>query len=197
MYLRELPESLLTNRLLSEFMRGSDLEPAESLVHLRKCIRMLPEYNFNLLNRLILHLAEVARHEEDNKMRPPNLAIVFTMSFLPENNVDQIKSMQNVVKLMILNWEELFEHLDSEGENDTTVISNGQLPIDGDDSKSSLEARAIDENSSHAAHSLNASDNARAVDSVDDGKVPLGRQQQPASGFGNSNRDSFTEVSAY
>ena len=48
-------------------------------------LRKLPRPNFDLMERLIVHLARVALHEDDNRMSPSALAIVFAPCILRTN----------------------------------------------------------------------------------------------------------------
>lgn len=110
LYLRELPESLLTQALFGQFIWCGSVSPESSRVDtLRKVIQQLPAPNYAVLRRLMRHLAKVVEHEELNRMSVPNLAIVFSMNFLPPTEVDGMKAMQSIVKTMIQNERELFD----------------------------------------------------------------------------------------
>lgn len=110
LYLRELPEPILTNQLSAEFIECGKaiIDDEASLGPLYSALRKLPEPNFNLLKRLLRHLGAVAALEEKNKMKTPNLAIVFSMSFLPSNGMEYMRATQNLVNSMIVYNEALF-----------------------------------------------------------------------------------------
>lgn len=109
LYLRELPESLLTTALFSGFIQCGSIAPESArIVALKNEVQQLPASNYAVLSRLMSHLAKVVEHESANKMSVPNLAIVFSMNFLPPSEVDGMKAMQSIVKTMIQNAGELF-----------------------------------------------------------------------------------------
>lgn len=110
LYLRELPESLLTQALFGQFIWCGSVTPESARVDtLKKVIQQLPAPNYAVLRRLMRHLARVVEHEELNRMSVPNLAIVFSMNFLPPTEVDGMKAMQSIVKTMIQSERELFD----------------------------------------------------------------------------------------
>lgn len=104
LYLRQLPESLLTFRLYPEFIRVAkesfsficnsttckDASENEELrdeydnltKKLREVVMQLPTANRVTAERLIKHLKRVAEHVEDNAMPGSNLAIVFGPTLL-------------------------------------------------------------------------------------------------------------------
>lgn len=109
LYLRELPDPLLTDELFGDFIAIASINSKEEqLRSLRNCLRKLPAPNYHLLQRIIEHLNLVVRHEATNKMSTPNLAIVFSMNFLPPNAMDQMRPMQNIINTMIVNELYLF-----------------------------------------------------------------------------------------
>lgn len=108
LYLRELPEPLITNALFEEFVACAT--SSDNLKHdLKRTINKLPRVNYALLGRLMHHLYLVVQHESANKMTTSNLAIVFSMNFLPPNAMDQMKAMQSITSAMISHVNELFE----------------------------------------------------------------------------------------
>ncbi|KAK2550182.1 Rho GTPase-activating protein 29 [Acropora cervicornis] len=104
LYLRQLPESLLTFRLYPEFIRVAkesfsficnsttckDASENEELrdeydnltKKLREVVMQLPTANRVTAERLIKHLKRVSEHVEDNAMPGSNLAIVFGPTLL-------------------------------------------------------------------------------------------------------------------
>lgn len=218
LYLRELSEPLLTEHHFADFVKcGNEIQPdadENQLERLKSCIDKLPTANYHLLKRLMAHLALVAEHESNNKMKTPNLAIVFSMSFLPSGAVDHMRSIQNVVNTMIVNHAKLFDETHtrittasltspvmsgSESQPDSIAsISGGTIEGDSQPQSpapvceesveppvSNARESAVSEGTYLPSSATDDSDNAES----DDRAVPLG-------GSG-TNRDSMTEVSAY
>lgn len=60
-------------------------------------IDKLPKPNYNLLERLIFHLARIANNEALNKMSPNGLAIIFAPALLRTNKKLQAQDTLNQV----------------------------------------------------------------------------------------------------
>ncbi|KAJ1522409.1 hypothetical protein ONE63_002697 [Megalurothrips usitatus] len=87
-FLREMPEPLLTFDCYDDFLRAAILtEPADRVSTLFAILKKLPKPNFDLMERLIFHLARVALHEDTNRMSPSALAIVFAPCVLRTNKI--------------------------------------------------------------------------------------------------------------
>lgn len=57
-FLREMPEPLLTFELYDEFLRAADLSQQEDrVVTIFALLKKLPKANFDLMERLVFHLA--------------------------------------------------------------------------------------------------------------------------------------------
>ncbi|XP_074060538.1 unconventional myosin-IXb isoform X3 [Macrotis lagotis] len=100
LWLRELPEPLMTFAQYNDFLRAVELpEKQEQLAAIYAVLEHLPQANHNTLERLIFHLVKVALIEEVNRMSPSALAIVFAPCLLrcPDNS-DPLTSMKDVVK---------------------------------------------------------------------------------------------------
>jgi hypothetical protein len=79
LYLRELPEPILTHNLQRDFMNVMDLaERFERVVELSRLTALLPLPNYTLLRVLIAHLIHVVQHCQTNKMTVRNVGIVFS-----------------------------------------------------------------------------------------------------------------------
>ncbi|KAM9349556.1 unconventional myosin-IXb isoform 2-T2 [Symphorus nematophorus] len=88
-WLRELPDPLMTFSLYSDFLHAVELpERAERIRAVYQKVDELPPANYNTLERLIFHLVRVAKEEENNKMSPSSLAIVFAPCILRSPDVD-------------------------------------------------------------------------------------------------------------
>ncbi|XP_022235075.1 rho GTPase-activating protein 45-like isoform X2 [Limulus polyphemus] len=91
LYLRQLPEPLLTFRLYPDFIKiakdypskKDELSDTDSAVEELCClVQRLPRVHFKTLAYLMHHLKRVAEHAEDNNMPPSNLGIVFGPTLL-------------------------------------------------------------------------------------------------------------------
>lgn len=83
LWLRSLPEPLLTASLCDEFASATrGRSAADGLHKIEALVARLPKVNRACLARLILFLARVAEHSAENKMRPSNLSIVFSPPLL-------------------------------------------------------------------------------------------------------------------
>ncbi|ANB14518.1 Bem2p [Sugiyamaella lignohabitans] len=193
LYLRELREPLLTTELFPEFVQcgSSGAGTEDMLKQLRVSIRKLPAPNYNLLRRLLRHLGQVAEHEANNKMKTPNLAIVFSMSFLPASAVDQMKAMQNVLNTMIIHHERLF------GDDQPVEYSTEAAEITANTADLSLGETTNSHDQNHNTASDNQPDSSEPSTTHSgtentDSQLPTGNQAGS-----KHDRDSFTEVSAY
>lgn len=85
LYLRELPEPLLTFQLYEKFQAVSleiDPNPEESILKIRELLSFLPPCNKELIKQLTQFLARVSSFSEINKMNAENLGIVFEPTLL-------------------------------------------------------------------------------------------------------------------
>lgn len=111
LYLRELPEPLLTSHLFSEFVAcGTN---GLKVRQLKECVQKLPAPNYNLLKRVSDHLVRVTDKGDINRMHAVNLAIVFSMSFLPSSSAtssvsSDLGAMQNILKALITKHGQIF-----------------------------------------------------------------------------------------
>lgn len=85
LYLRELPELVLTLDMLSEFRSAASAGASTAAVRFAQLYRHLPTANRDLLAVLFRFLSEVVANQNDNKMSLRNVCIVFspTLSLLP------------------------------------------------------------------------------------------------------------------
>lgn len=107
LYLRELPESILTPQLLQEFLECC-AGPEFNTEKLEATIAKLPSVNYCVLKRLIEHLKLVVDHSDVNKMNMQNIAIVFSINFLPPMAMSLMGGMQQIISTMILEKDSLF-----------------------------------------------------------------------------------------
>ncbi|KAK9506129.1 hypothetical protein O3M35_008120 [Rhynocoris fuscipes] len=85
-FLREMPEPLLTFDCYDDFLRAASLTE-DKVSTMFTILKKLPKLNFDLMERLIFHLARVALHEDVNRMSSSALAIVFAPCILRTNKV--------------------------------------------------------------------------------------------------------------
>ncbi|KAK9879186.1 hypothetical protein WA026_004034 [Henosepilachna vigintioctopunctata] len=87
-FLREMPEPLLTFECYENFITAANLhDPQDRVTTLYDILKKLPPINYDLMERLMFHLARVAHHEEVNRMSAASLAIVFAPCVLRTNKV--------------------------------------------------------------------------------------------------------------
>lgn len=87
-FFRELPEPLLTFDLYDDFILAAQIsDPQERVSTIFTILKKLPKPNFDLVERLIFHLARVALGESSNRMGPNALAIVFAPCILRTHKV--------------------------------------------------------------------------------------------------------------
>ncbi|TNN89548.1 Rho GTPase-activating protein 10 [Liparis tanakae] len=114
LYLRSLPEPLMTYGLYKEFIslaKGGSPESRIQAVH--RLVHKLPEKNRQVLGLLMKHLANVAAHSKQNLMTVANLGVVFgpTLMRPQEDTVAAIMDLkfQNiVVEILIEHNEKIF-----------------------------------------------------------------------------------------
>lgn len=93
LYLRELPESLFTNEKLPDFIQLVEQFQTDQITEeafdelVRQKLRTLPIYNYHMIKRIFQHLHRVHNHMDTNRMDASNLAIVFSMSFINQDDL--------------------------------------------------------------------------------------------------------------
>lgn len=87
-FLRDMSEPLLTFECYENFITAAHMtETQDRVATLYDILKKLPKSNYDLMERLIFHLARVALHEERNRMSAASLAIVFAPCILRTNKV--------------------------------------------------------------------------------------------------------------
>ncbi|GFG31850.1 hypothetical protein Cfor_02658 [Coptotermes formosanus] len=122
LYLRQLPEPLLTFCLYTEFVRIAKENPSNSAAEmgmatqeLKELVCKLPRHHYLTLATLMQHLQRVARDADVNNMPPSNLGIVFGPTLLRTSEgsaslsslVDTVHQTR-AIELMIANAQEIF-----------------------------------------------------------------------------------------
>ncbi|KAJ3068830.1 hypothetical protein HDU99_003093 [Rhizoclosmatium hyalinum] len=149
LYLRELPNPVLTKNLHGEFLNIINLDDRNDRVTtLAHLLSQLPRANYTLLETLISHLLSIVQSSSTNKMSVMNVGIVFA----PTLGVPAI-----VFVLMVAEFGDVFCWSDQNGEAATKMKDrirelqdkkDGnieiQVPVDDNDTASLDEGR--DEN---------------------------------------------------
>jgi RalA-binding protein 1 len=79
MYLRELPSTILTNDLRTQFITVTEMtDHKEKMAALAELVERLPQANAALLKYLIAFLIKIIDHSDVNKMTVRNVGIVFS-----------------------------------------------------------------------------------------------------------------------
>ncbi|KAF9296385.1 hypothetical protein BGZ88_012773 [Linnemannia elongata] len=79
LFLRELPNSVLTRELHKDFLQVIELPNRQDRVdELTRLVAILPEVNYTLLRALTAHLIEIVDNADVNKMTARNVGIVFS-----------------------------------------------------------------------------------------------------------------------
>uniref|UniRef100_A0A8C5G159 Rho GTPase-activating protein 10 n=1 Tax=Gouania willdenowi TaxID=441366 RepID=A0A8C5G159_GOUWI len=114
LYLRSLPEPLMTYGLYKEFISPAKGSSPESRIQAIHClVHKLPERNRHVLGLVMKHLANVAAHSKQNLMTVANLGVVFgpTLMRPQEETVAAIMDLkfQNiVVEILIEQHKKIF-----------------------------------------------------------------------------------------
>ncbi|GFS13572.1 minor histocompatibility protein HA-1-like [Elysia marginata] len=137
LYLRQLPEPLLTFRLYSEFIHTAKENMSGQLVgdqlvdKLQKLIRKLPSSNLRTSAVLMHHLHRVADNAEVNQMSASNLGIVFGPTLLrPLEGSASLASLVDTphqtraIELLVTHAHVIF------GPSEDFQVSPGQTPIE-------------------------------------------------------------------
>lgn len=95
-FFREMPEPLMTYDLYDDFLWSTAISDKQERVQaILSHIGKLPRANYDLLERLMFHLARVAQQEVANRMNANSLAIVFAPCILRTNKPMQMQDKLN------------------------------------------------------------------------------------------------------
>ncbi|EDV22182.1 uncharacterized protein TRIADDRAFT_59414 [Trichoplax adhaerens] len=153
LYLRQLPEPLLTFRFYEPFIelaKESFKMPEEELI--KEAIRLvekLPESNYKTCQKIVAHLKRIHDNYEDNKMSAANLGIVFgptilgrriyvdeeidTLTFFNSQTEDAKEGYKDMsfqarmVELLILNQAKIFRYTQEDTETNDEQDENAAL----------------------------------------------------------------------
>jgi hypothetical protein len=98
LYIRELPNPLLTHELYDEFIKTSRLEdPKERLECYSKLLTEIPNDFREMLKELLTLCNLIAAKSDSNRMTPINLAVVFGIGIL--RSKDDLRNVQDVSQI--------------------------------------------------------------------------------------------------
>ncbi|MFH4977203.1 hypothetical protein AB6A40_003912 [Gnathostoma spinigerum] len=104
MFLRKLPEPLLTDKLYPIFIDANRISNHRQRLHkLRNLLRKLPPAHYATLKYLIRHLREVVQHSDVNKMETRNMALMFGPSIVrpsDDNMATMVTHMSDQCKII-------------------------------------------------------------------------------------------------
>jgi len=96
-YFREMAEPLMTFQFYDSFIAAGRLEDYnDKMYSIQHVISLLPDVNYKTLKYLAEHLARIAEKEEENKMAPANLAIVFGPNLLRPKEESALTMMSDM-----------------------------------------------------------------------------------------------------
>ncbi|XP_072260897.1 rho GTPase-activating protein 45 isoform X3 [Pyxicephalus adspersus] len=163
LYLRQLPEPLMPFRLYNGLMglakeslrgcetgkpsrlenKGPDTEPEVQVMveKLKELLQELPQENKVTLQYLIEHLCRVSELEQQNKMSPSNIGIVFGPALMRPRPTDATISLSSlvdyphqarIIEALIVFYDKIFEEppldLDKVSKNSDDTNSQGSVP---------------------------------------------------------------------
>ncbi|GCE98780.1 rho GTPase-activating protein [Zygosaccharomyces mellis] len=120
MYLRELPECLFTNERVQAFAnlalqyKSHQMSLDEFIQTMGNLLKTLPLCYYHTFKRIVIHLNKVHQHVENNRMDASNLAIVFSMSFINQEDLansmgSTLGAIQTILQLFIKSPGDFFE----------------------------------------------------------------------------------------
>uniref|UniRef100_A0A8C7VH62 Rho GTPase activating protein 45b n=1 Tax=Oncorhynchus mykiss TaxID=8022 RepID=A0A8C7VH62_ONCMY len=167
LYLRQLPEPIMPFRLYNSLMGlakeslqteggeagtgkgpelvdlGPDTEPAVLAVvdRLRELVKELPKANIATLRYIVRHLRRIAELEQDNKMSPSNLGIVFGPSLIrprPTGATVSLSSLVDyphqarIIETLIVFYTAIFQSKSSSTRSFPGSLSSSEQIVDSD-----------------------------------------------------------------
>ncbi|KHJ94965.1 RhoGAP domain protein [Oesophagostomum dentatum] len=104
MFLRKLPEPLLTDKLYPFFIDANRIASHHNRLHkLRNLLRKLPRHHYATLKYIIYHLSEITKNSQVNKMETRNLALMFGPSIVrpsDDNMATMVTHMSDQCKII-------------------------------------------------------------------------------------------------
>jgi hypothetical protein len=113
LYLRELPDTVLTTRLYAYFLTASFCTDVDALAHfLRAPLMALPKPNLMMAEFLLRHLHKVSTLSAANKMSTMNLSTIFAPTLLqpsPHAMLSNTGNAHPVIQLLIQSVADVFD----------------------------------------------------------------------------------------
>ena len=104
MWLREIPDTLLTKDLYDMFICAAKFKDDEiNIQKLQQVLVFLPPKNFYILNILFAFLKKIHLNSNFNKMHAENLAIVFSPNILKPNVSQGVSGEEELIGLSLEN----------------------------------------------------------------------------------------------
>ncbi|XP_043231294.1 rho GTPase-activating protein 23-like isoform X3 [Amphibalanus amphitrite] len=138
LFLRQLPDSLVTSELYPKFIDTSKIEDPERRRHLlRELVNRLPDHNYETLKHLLRHLRRVTDPANNNKMDLKNLAIVFGPTLVRSSDdsttalVTDMSQQCGIVKTLISELDYYFppEEADETGDDQPPPLPESSPPL--------------------------------------------------------------------
>ncbi|KAJ2892865.1 Rho-type gtpase-activating protein, partial [Coemansia aciculifera] len=114
-YFRDLPNPVMTSETYHLWVQASNIVSSEERVKVYRTISdSMPQPHSETLRYLMTHLKRVADHQQDNKMTPNNLSVVFAPNILHMGKNDVLQEMANMsgisrtVSFLIQNADEIW-----------------------------------------------------------------------------------------
>ena len=102
-FLNELPDPLLTFDVYDKCIIAAKInDRAEKLRAVQAILQLLPPINYDCFERLVFHMAQICQLEQNNKMSPQSLAIVFAPVLLRSPEDMPLIELAKVVPLQTL-----------------------------------------------------------------------------------------------
>lgn len=137
LYLRELPEPLLTFKLFDALTAVCSLRPGHERLQmglLRLCLQSLPQCNYNLLQYILMHLRGLARQEEYTKMGISNLATLLGPNIAKPMRADTCEDQQEMFAMtsqassiagyLLRHCDQLFDQSDNQEEGEFSGVAS-------------------------------------------------------------------------
>ncbi|KAF0992338.1 hypothetical protein HZS_5791, partial [Henneguya salminicola] len=87
-FFRELPHSPIPEDYFTDIINATTLKPIDMALKFWWIISAFSFINRSILDKMALHLAKISTHEENNKMSPNSLSIIFTPCFFKHDHSD-------------------------------------------------------------------------------------------------------------
>ncbi|XP_069795191.1 rho GTPase-activating protein 29-like isoform X2 [Narcine bancroftii] len=198
LFLRQLPEPLMLFRLYNEFIGlakechsvdneddrkhlaarkwSTSIGKKQILSKVKYLLGQLPPANYNTVRYLISHLCRVADKEEENKMSPSNLGIIFGPTLIRPKQTDATASLSSLVdypyqaqmvELLINHYESIFISLSPSSQTGNALFNEKDevIPLSQEEGitkskgtpKDNKESSALSGNEKESSQKLSSS----------------------------------------